>query len=158
MGLFSTLAAVAPFAGYALGGPIGGMAAGGIAGALAGNERNQELNERQRRSANASADAIAASWARRDGKGSIPAVQYNTESGSGNMGAGTFAGLMQGYALKNGGLFDSKGGLLGNDYQVGDLAKPNPLNFNALQPNLGSEGAITAQPYKVPTLFGTLRR
>lgn len=177
MGLFSVLASAAPLAGYAFGGPVGGMVAGGLGGALAANERNNELSARERKSLNARADAIEASWARRDGRGSIPEAFYNEESASGNMGAGALAGIMQGYGAKNlfeGGLFGkagglgpqeipgtssldrfSKGGLFGGAAAPSAAAITGGASLGA--PDLGAAYGLPEEK-EVNTLFGKLKR
>jgi hypothetical protein len=110
MAFWSTIAPIATIAGGAFGGPAGAAAAGALTGALAGNERRDEMMNRQKKSANAAADAIEVSYGRRDGRGSIPQIQYaDNGTYAADMGAGALAGGMQGYQLGQQGMFSSGG-------------------------------------------------
>ena len=108
MGLWNTLAPIATIGAGAMLGPAGALGVGALSGALSADERNKEMNAKAARSREAAAGAIEASWARKDGRGTIPQIFDFNESQSGNMMAGTLGGAMQGYSAQKG--FEKDGG------------------------------------------------
>lgn len=72
------------------------------AGAVAGKMKNDAAQKRQQQTANAAADAQKVSWARRDGQGFIPQVQYNQGNEGQAMFEGGLSGAMFGQKLGQG--------------------------------------------------------
>lgn len=145
MGMWSTLAPIATIGAGAMLGPAGAMGVGALAGALSADERNKEMNAKAARSRNAAAGAIEASWARKDGRGSIPSIFDFNESESGNMMAGTLGGGMQGYSAAKG--FEKDGGF--------DFFKAKPSGSFTPQASLLNQQA-PANALSMPTgTFGS---
>jgi len=119
--------------------PIAMMAAQ----ALMAKQRRDEMLDQQKRSAQASADATRVSWARKDGRGSIPETRW-AEPGTytGDMASGALSGYMQGQNIAN-----SMGGqqsLFGS----GQTAKDGGLDYQSLIDKQQSRGLYNS-PYKV---------
>lgn len=100
MSFWSALAPIAQIGATALGGPWAGAAVGGATGLMHNNEKRRQ----EQQQLNAQANAEQASWARRDGRGSIPQAQRYGNTAFDDAFAGGVGGYMQGQA------FDKAGG------------------------------------------------
>lgn len=69
------------------------------AGAGLGLYQNDQKQQREDKTRKANAAATEVSWARRDGKGNIPQIQYNDGTALGSAFQGGLGGFMQGYTL-----------------------------------------------------------
>ncbi len=96
------------------------------AGALMGKAKNDAAQARQERTAKAAADAEAVSWARRDGRGSIPQVQYNQGDALSNVFQGGLSGFMMGRNI-NGAMGANAANAADAKTLFGDQVKQNPL-------------------------------
>lgn len=129
-----------------------------VVGAGMGYMESKKKQKQQERSGNAAADATAVSWARKDGKGSIPDIQWNDTSLMGNTAKGGLSGFMMGNSIKGGmGGADAAGGAApatasGTGVEATNMNMGFSDQLAAQNPAMDMSGGMGMQTMQKPTI------